>query len=115
MCIYFISVPPKFEKHDYKEKIVLKSGASAVLELPFSSSPQPEVTWAFKGGRLPDARRFKHDTIRKMTSLSMAKVVKSDAGEYSVVLENKYGKASFSIKLVVLGECDQQTGRNYAL
>ena len=99
-----VTVPPEFGKHDFKDKLTLRAGSSAALELPFTASPQPEVTWKWKGGRMPDLRRFKEDTIESMTSLTMAKVTKADAGEYSVTIENKHGKATFTIKLSVLGK-----------
>lgn len=83
--------------------MVLKAQASAVIEIPFTASPTPTVEWKYKGGHLPDARRFKEDTITNMTSLSMSKVVKKDAGDYSLLIQNSLGKATFNIKLVVLG------------
>ena len=94
---------PTLGKHEYKDKLVLKAGASAVIKIPFSASPQPIVVWKYKGGHLPDARRFRKETVAGMTSLSMSKVTKKDAGDYSMVLQNQLGKATFSIKLVVQG------------
>ena len=97
-------MPPTLGKHDYKDKMTLRAGTSAVLELPFTASPQPDVAWKFKGGRMPDSRRFKDETIIGMTSLTMKQVTKTDAGDYSLSLENPFGKATFTIKLIVLGE-----------
>ena len=85
---------------------MLKAGSSSAIEIPFSGSPQPQVTWKYKGGKLPDTRRFREETIRNMTSLTMSKVLKTDCGEYSVSLENPFGRNILSIKLVVLGKCD---------
>lgn len=102
-------MPPAFGSHDYEDKLVLSSGASAALEIPYIGSPQPSVTWKYKGGKLPDSRRFKEDTIYGMTSLTMAKVTKSDAGDYQLVLENPFGKVTFSIKLVILGMYKKNT------
>lgn len=82
---------------------MLKAQSSAVLEIPFTASPEPTVEWKYKGGRLPDSKRFKDDTVAGLTSLSMSKVVKSDAGEYSLTIENKLGSATFRIKLIVQG------------
>lgn len=45
----FVTVAPVFGQHDYKDKLVLRAGSSAALELPFVASPQPEVTWKYKG------------------------------------------------------------------
>ena len=94
---------PTLGKHEYKDKLVLKAGASAVIEIPFSASPQPSVVWKYKGGHLPDARRFREETVAGMTSLSMSKVHKKDAGDYSMMLQNQLGKATFTIKLLVQG------------
>ena len=94
---------PTLGKHDYGDKLVLKAGTSAVIEIPFAASPEPSVDWKYKGGHLPDARRFRDETVSGMTSLSMSKVTKKDAGDYSMTLQNQLGTATFTIKLVVQG------------
>ena len=96
-------MPPTFGNHSYEDKIILKAGASTVIQIPFAGCPQPIADWKYKGGKLPDVKRFKADSIVNSTSLSMAKVVRSDAGKYSVDLKNDFGSATFNIELVVLG------------
>ena len=86
-----------------KDTVTLNVGASHVLELPFSANPMPKVTWTYNDTNLPDAKRFKSTTIIGMTSLTMAKVILKDAGNYKVTLENENGQASFTVKLIVLG------------
>jgi len=54
---------------------------------------------------LPDARRYKVDTISNMTSMTMSKVVRSDSGKYTVELQSDLGKAKVDIEVVVLGTC----------
>ena len=100
-----VAVPPNINMENLKDRLVLKAGSSAAIEVPFTGSPQPEVTWKYKGGKLPDARRFKVDTIIGMTSMTLAKVVRSDSGKYSLTLENPHGKASYNVEVVVLGKC----------
>jgi len=95
---------PKFTKSDMKDTLTLNVGASTAVELPFTANPQPKVTWTFKSSSLPDAKRFKTQTIVGMTSLTMSKVVLTDAGDYTVTMTNENGEASFTIKLIVLGE-----------
>ena len=97
-----ITAPPKFGG-DIKDTLTLNAGASHVLELPFTANPMPKVTWTYNDGSLPDAKRFKSQTISGMTSLTMAKVVLKDAGNYKVTMENENGQASFTVKLIVLG------------
>jgi len=86
-----------------KDHLTLNVGASHVLEVSFTANPMPIVTWAFNDSSLPDAERFKSQTLSGMTSLTMAKVVLKDAGDYKVTLENENGQASFTVKLIVLG------------
>lgn len=101
-CIALI-VPPRFTKELTEKTLTLPVGSSTAIELPFAASPQPKVTWTFNGGKLPDPKRFKTDTISAMTSLTMAKLVRKDAGKYAVALENEHGKCELVVTLVVLG------------
>ena len=87
-----------------KDTITLNLGASTAIEVPFTANPQPKVTWTYNGGSLPDAKRFKSQTITCMTSMTMSKVILTDAGDYKVALENENGQATFSVKLIVLGK-----------
>jgi len=100
--LYVFTAPPKFGG-DIKDTVTLNLGASHVVELPFTANPMPKVTWTYNDGNLPDAKRFKSQTISGMTSLTMAKIVLKDAGNYKVTLENENGQASFTVKLIVLG------------
>jgi hypothetical protein len=97
-----LTVPPSIGAHDYEDRLVLRAGSAAAIEIPFNGSPDPTSTWKCKNGKLPDPKRFKTDTIRGMTSMTIAKTVRTDSGKYTLNLENEYGKANFAIELVVL-------------
>ena len=64
----------------------------------------PKVEWRFKTGKLPDAKRFKPETIIGMTAMTIAKVVRKDSGVYTLILENEHGKCDCKFTLIVLGE-----------
>ena len=64
----------------------------------------PNVIWQYNNKSLPDPLRIKHESIYGMTALTMAKVKKSDAGNYSVSLENQFGKASVTVKVKIMGK-----------
>jgi hypothetical protein len=83
---------------------VLKAGSATAIEIPYTGCPQPKATWKYKSGKLPDAKRFKTDIIKTMTSMTIAKALRSDSGKYTLLLENEYGSATFNIEIVVLGE-----------
>jgi len=101
--LIFFLVAPRFGKDVTEKSIKLKAGSSTVIELPFVASPQPKVSWTFNGGKLPDPKRFKTDSIVNMTSMTLSKVIKKDAGKYTVTLESELGKCELITKLIVIG------------
>ena len=95
---------PKFTREDlYSEALVLKAGQSAAVEVPFCA-PQPRVRWNFEGLTLHESRRIQLDTVYNMTSLTITKAEKSDAGTYSLHLDNPFGSARLDVKVIVLGK-----------
>ena len=89
----------------YAAGLVLHVGKSTMIEVPFTGAPQPKVTWQFSGQpQLPDPSRTKANTIHNMTTLNLNRVKRSDAGTYSLSLENAAGKTTFSVKVKVIGE-----------
>ena len=86
------------------DRMTLKLGQAAAIEVPFAGFPKPKVTWTYNGGKMPDARRFKVDTIIGMSSLTMSKVVRKDTGDYCVTLKNQHGECSFTVKVTVIGQ-----------
>ena len=85
------------------EKMTLNAGSSAVIEVPFSAHPQPEVTWSYNDGKFTDTRRIKDESVNNLTTLRLSKVVRDDTGKYKVKLRNEFGECSFTVKVTVLG------------
>ena len=86
----------------YKDDILLHIGKTVITEVKFNSSPQPKVAWKFNQGHLPDPKRTMSETIFGMTALTITKAKRSDAGTYSLLLENDHGKATLNIKVKVI-------------
>lgn len=93
-----------FVDEKYKTGLTINAGKSAVVEVPFTGNPQPKVTWQFNGQQLPDPTRIKEETIYNMTALTISRAKGSDAGTYSLSLENPNGRAMLSVKVKVIGE-----------
>ena len=98
-----ISAPPKFLKGDMDDELTMKAGASTVLEFPFSANPQPKITWTYNDKTFPDKKRMKSQTINNMTSMTLAKAIRGDSGNYKATLTNECGDCSFTVKITVLG------------
>ena len=90
-------------EHKYEDTIYMNAGSSTAIELPFSANPMPKVVWTFNKGSLPDKKRIKTETIYGMTSMTMAKVVRSDSGKYDITMKNDHGECDMTLNVVVLG------------
>ena len=101
--IFVFSVAPQILMDaNFSDALTMHVGKTLILEVKFSSSPQPNVSWTFNQGRLPDPRRITHQTIFGMTALTLTKAEVTDAGTYTLLLENEHGKATQSVKVKVL-------------
>lgn len=100
------TAPPEFITGQIQDSLTLKEGESVIMELPYTASPAPKVTWEFNGQTLVPGRRITVDVIRNMTSACIGRVETSDAGTYTVTVENPYGKMTHNIRVKVFGESD---------
>ena len=100
-----VELPPKFVQADkYERGLVLKAGEGTVIEMPFTASPQPKVTWKKDNTTLYETRRIKVDTIYNMTAMAIGRAERGDAGSYVIKLENPHGSVTVTINVTVLGE-----------
>lgn len=102
----FVVAPTLRLSEKFEDTIILKAGASTVVEVPFTASPKPSIKWTWKApteGAPETSPRFKPDTaIAGLTSLPMSKVKREDAGDYTVVIANELGETSVTVHLIVL-------------
>ena len=82
---------------------MMKAGTATAIELPFCAHPMPDITWTYnKGCRMPDQKRMRVESIYGMTCLTLAKVKRSDSGNYNVTIKNEHGNITLATKVVVL-------------
>ena len=81
----------------------MKEGQSTSIELPFSASPQPKVTWNYNGSEMKTTSKKTVDVIYNMTSICIGKAQVKDSGDYTVKLSNKHGQVSLTFNIVVIG------------
>lgn len=86
----------------FEDTIIMKVKTSKVIEVPFVASPMPKITWAFNDGKFSDEKRVTVETIRGMTALTISRAERQDAGDYTLKIENKFGKINMTVHVKVL-------------
>lgn len=98
-----IHAPPKLlVDKSFKESLTVHANKSVIIEVPFSGSPQPAVTWQYNNGRIPDPTRISWESIYGMTALTLSRARRADTGSYSLTLSNDHGKATLAVKVKVV-------------
>lgn len=100
-----VEMKPTFTNEDlYTKPLVVRRGCPVSIEVPFSSAPQPRVTWRVGGHPVAESRRMHVDNAFNATSLLIGRAERDDSGTYAVTLENSFGTLSTNIKLIVKGK-----------
>ena len=99
-----VEAKPEFTMTDkYLEPLVLRVGSSAAIEVPFHGSPQPRAVWKKNNIMVMENRRLHVDTVYNLTTLTISRATRDDAGHYTLTLENQFGSGTLNIQVVVLG------------
>uniref|UniRef100_A0A803SZR0 Contactin-3 n=1 Tax=Anolis carolinensis TaxID=28377 RepID=A0A803SZR0_ANOCA len=93
-----VASAPDFSKNPMKKLLQLLMGSTAHFECKPKASPRAMITWKKGGELLQENERI---SLLKDGGLRIANVSKSDAGSYTCLAENQFGKASSSTSLLV--------------
>ncbi|XP_012993478.3 titin [Esox lucius] len=92
---------PEFDiSNDLRKTILVKSGSSFNLTVPFKGKPIPNVTWD-KADTDLRVRASIH-TTDTFTSITVEEATRDDSGKYTVTLQNVAGKVAFTLNIRVL-------------
>ncbi|XP_061543498.1 immunoglobulin-like and fibronectin type III domain-containing protein 1 [Phycodurus eques] len=92
-------VHPKFKDRNMNSFVVVRSGNTIRLNIPFEASPFPEVSWLKDGTLVP-----KHVIVTnsdKASQLLIPKSERSDSGVYTIMVKNLVGQESFIVEIRV--------------
>ncbi|CAJ0936046.1 unnamed protein product, partial [Mesorhabditis belari] len=88
---------PRFDLGIDGKEFRVKAGDPLLIQIPFSGSPKPEISWTRDGQPLPNI-----DTTDSITQLHILTARKSDAGPVKIRAVNKLGEAEANIKITVI-------------
>jgi len=83
---------------------MMKAGSSETAEAPFIAYPSPRLILTFNGGDVRDSSRISPKLSDDKLVFSIKKAERPDSGDYLMTVENEFGKATLTIKVVVFGE-----------
>uniref|UniRef100_A0A8C4WS59 Immunoglobulin superfamily member 22 n=1 Tax=Eptatretus burgeri TaxID=7764 RepID=A0A8C4WS59_EPTBU len=101
-CVVAMPPPvrPKFKlTAGHKSYLFLKAGDAIRLNIPFIGVPEPKVAWLKDGRALAD--RASVANTKGFSQLQVASADRSDAGLYTITIENEIGSETFNIHIEV--------------
>lgn len=100
---------PRIDRTNFKS-VTIKVGRSHKWAVDYIGEPDPEVEWIFKENVLSNSERIRIENTDHHTEFSVTDAKRKDAGLYTLKIENRNGKDSETVELVVLGEWMCQAG-----
>ncbi|OXB61722.1 hypothetical protein ASZ78_002723 [Callipepla squamata] len=93
-------VPPFFIRKPVVHKLI--EGGSIIFECQVGGNPKPHVYWKKGGVPLTTGYRYKVSYKRETgeCKLEISMTFADDAGEYTIVIRNKFGEASATVSLL---------------
>lgn len=94
--------PPFFTES--LEPMEVTAGDAVCLKCQISGTPEIKVSWFKADGKVRSSPTCRMEFLKGTACLKLAKVAKSDVGEYKCKAENSIGSASSSCFLTVQGD-----------
>uniref|UniRef100_A0A493TUK4 Ig-like domain-containing protein n=1 Tax=Anas platyrhynchos platyrhynchos TaxID=8840 RepID=A0A493TUK4_ANAPP len=93
-------IPPFFIRKPVVHKLI--EGGSIIFECQVGGNPKPHVYWKKGGVPLTTGYRYKVSYKRETgeCKLEISMTFADDAGEYTIIVRNKYGEASATVSLL---------------
>jgi len=102
MYVLSLLEPPLFIES--LEPMEVTAGDAVCLKCQIGGTPEIKVSWFKADGKVRSSPTCKMEFFKGTACLKLAKVTKSDIGEYTCKAENSIGSASCSCHLTVQGD-----------
>ena len=94
---------PRIDRTNFKS-VTIKVGRSHKWAVDYIGEPDPEVEWIFKESVVSSSDRINIENTDHHTEFSVTNAKRKDAGLYTLKIENRNGKDTETVELVVLGK-----------
>ncbi|KAL6255449.1 hypothetical protein P5V15_013784 [Pogonomyrmex californicus] len=92
--------------------VMARAGQRVKLECEANGDPIPKLSWSHDGKPIEESRYHKIQTDGIRTSLTITEAFPKDAGSYSVIASNEFGKATVSCTVSVKGRLFHETSES---
>ena len=100
----FGAVKPRIDRSTLKTATI-KVGRGHKWSVDVAGEPAPTMVWVWRDGiPLTNTARINIENREYHTDFSIIDATRKDAGIYTLVAENKSGKDTESVELIVLGQ-----------
>uniref|UniRef100_A0A3Q3JDW0 Titin n=1 Tax=Monopterus albus TaxID=43700 RepID=A0A3Q3JDW0_MONAL len=97
-------IPPESSLTDYPDgELAVCIGQNIHIELPFKGKPRPEISWLKDNFPLKESEKVHFRTSDNKTAVTVRGAKKEDAGQYTLVLDNRLVKNYFDINVITVG------------
>ena len=98
------SVKPRIDRATFKS-VTIKVGRGHKWSVDVAGEPPPTLSWVWRDNiPLTNTARITIDNVDYHTDFSIVEATRKDAGIYTLHAENKSGKDSEGVELIVLGK-----------
>lgn len=97
-------IPPEASLIDYPNgELAVRVGQNIHIELPFKGKPRPAISWLKDNFPLKESEKIRFRTTDNKTAVTVRGAKKENAGQYTLVLDNRTVKNYFDINVITLG------------
>uniref|UniRef100_A0A3Q2R3F5 Titin n=1 Tax=Fundulus heteroclitus TaxID=8078 RepID=A0A3Q2R3F5_FUNHE len=97
-------IPPEANLSDYPNgELAVRVGQNIHIELPFKGKPRPAISWLKDNLPLKESDKIRFRTTDNKTAVTVRGAKKENAGQYTLVLDNRVVKNYFDINVITLG------------
>lgn len=97
-------IQPEASLSDYPNgELAVRVGQNIHIELPFKGKPRPAISWLKDNLPLKESDKIRFRTTDNKTAVTVRGAKKENAGQYTLVLDNRVIKNYFDINVTTLG------------
>lgn len=104
--VEIIKSAPVIAIDDLNKTYKVKQNDDVTFVVKFNAQPKPEGDWTVNGNVVKKSTRFEPTITDQSASLTIRKIVETDAGEYTIRLKNVCGEAETSLRVVYMSKID---------